>query len=139
MPSLRALFGFALLALSTAQDVTTGRTSDSSTNDANKEMLLAALDDVSAYSDNVDALVCVYEVNTLETQAVSATGAANDNFGVTGCKVDTEFVGRCPDLTTFPSCGNYNIVVSSESKAGTNKVTSITAQKSVSGGKCRTK
>ncbi|OWY93045.1 hypothetical protein PHMEG_00037696 [Phytophthora megakarya] len=64
----------------------------------------------------------------------ATSGTASYNFGVTGCNADKEFVGRCPDLTSFPECGTYNIFVSSDAK-----VTSITGQQTKSSGKCQSK
>lgn len=141
MPSLctlaSSLSGLVLLAASSAQE-TTGEWSKTNPTDADSKMLYEALGGVSSYSPEVTTYLCVYKVNDLETQS-SATGATNYNFGVTGCNADKEFVGRCPDLTTFPGCGSFNIFVSSESKTDTPKVTSITGQELKSRGKCQSK
>ncbi|POM64675.1 hypothetical protein PHPALM_19755 [Phytophthora palmivora] len=122
MPSLGSIatfFGLALLAVSNAQD-TTQRQSNPNVSEVDKTLLLAAVNDVDAYSSDVSTLVCVYTVDKLETKK-------NDySFGITGCKVDAEFVGRCPDLTSFPGCGSYNVVVSSKAKGKKPKVKSIT-------------
>ncbi|KAF4046336.1 hypothetical protein GN244_ATG01265 [Phytophthora infestans] len=55
-------------------------------------------------------LICLYKVNMLDVKKDTY------NYSVTGCKVDPEFVGRCPDLTSFPGCGSYNVVLTSKSK-----------------------
>ncbi|KAG3048492.1 hypothetical protein PI124_g24318 [Phytophthora idaei] len=80
-------------------------------------MLLTALNDVDSYKSST--LICLYKVNKLEVKKNTY------NYSVTGCKVDPEFVGRCPDLTTFPGCGNYNVVLTAKSKSKKPKVQSI--------------
>jgi hypothetical protein len=123
MPSLNTsaifLFGLALLAVSNANPYQL----NTNATEADTTMLLTALSDVDAYSSDVSTLVCLYKVNTLETKK------NNYNFGVTGCKVDAEWVGRCPDLSSFPGCGAYNIVVSAK-KSKKPQVTSIAKQPS---------
>ncbi|OWY93046.1 hypothetical protein PHMEG_00037697 [Phytophthora megakarya] len=119
MPSLGSFvtfFGLALLAVANAED-TTQRQSSSAVSEVDKTLLLAAINDVDAY--NSKTLVCVYTVDKLETKQ------NNYSFGITGCKVDQEFVGRCPDLTSFPACGKYNVVVSSKAKGKKPQVKSI--------------
>ncbi|KAG7380780.1 hypothetical protein PHYPSEUDO_006781 [Phytophthora pseudosyringae] len=123
MPSLRviatSLFGMALLAVSNAQDATP-RQSNANVTDTDNNVLLTAVNDVDAYSTHVSTLICIHTINNLEVKKNSY------NYSVTGCKVDPEFVGRCPDLTTFPGCGSYNVVLASKSKSKKPKVKSIT-------------
>ncbi|KAG1698780.1 hypothetical protein DVH05_014735 [Phytophthora capsici] len=95
--------------------------------DADSEKLYAALGDVDAYSPEVTTYLCVSKIDGLESQGT------NYKFDVTGCNADKEFVGRCPDLTSFPECGSYSIVISD------NKVTSIIEKKLKSTGKCQGK
>ncbi|KAJ8525632.1 hypothetical protein ON010_g15484 [Phytophthora cinnamomi] len=92
--------------------------------DADTTLLLSAVGDVSTYSSGVATFLCVYKVNSLETQAGTAGDITDYNFGVTACNAGSkQFVGRCPDLTTYPDCGNYNIVVSPNS--GKPRVTTV--------------
>ncbi|GMF23598.1 unnamed protein product [Phytophthora fragariaefolia] len=130
MPSLHAiassLFALALVAVPGAQAAswTKGNVTES-----DSSLLYSAVGDVSTYSASVSTYLCVYKVNSLKTQNVK--GTTNYNFGVTGCNAGgEEFVGRCPDLTSFPGCGNYDIVVSSQSKTSKPKVTSVKKQAS---------
>ncbi|KAG2759533.1 hypothetical protein JG687_00013166 [Phytophthora cactorum] len=124
MPSLTsiatALFGLAL-AVSNAQDATqhqsTPHQSNANVTEPDSGMLLTALNDVDSYKSST--LICLYKVNKLEVKKNTY------NYSVTGCKVDPEFVGRCPDLTTFPGCGNYNVVLTAKSKSKKPKVQSI--------------
>ncbi|KAE8902307.1 hypothetical protein PF005_g30320 [Phytophthora fragariae] len=129
MPSLRAIASsiFALTLVSSAQ---AGARAKTNVTDADSALLISAVSDVSSYSSGVSTYPCVYKVNSLETQTTS-NGATDYNFGVTGCNAGgEEFVGRCPDLTSFAACGNYKIVVSSESKTSKPKVTSVKKQTS---------
>ncbi|KAL3658610.1 hypothetical protein V7S43_016494 [Phytophthora oleae] len=115
-------------SLSTLASSLVGEWAKASLTDADSEKLYAALGNVDAYSPEVTTYLCVYKITGLETQGA---GTTNYKFDVTGCNADKEFVGRCPDLTSFPGCGSYNIVVSD------NKVTSITGQKLKATGKCQ--
>ncbi|KAJ8515773.1 hypothetical protein ON010_g18516 [Phytophthora cinnamomi] len=126
MPSLRAIvssiFALALVSAPSAQAIR------SSVTDADTTLLISAVSDVSTYSSGVSTYLCVYKVNSLKKQADTA-GQSKYNFGVTGCNAGgEEFVGKCPDLTSFPACGSYNIEVSSDSKTGKAKVTSVKKQ-----------
>ncbi|KAJ8525554.1 hypothetical protein ON010_g15560 [Phytophthora cinnamomi] len=125
MPSLRAIVSsiFAL-ALVSAPGAQAGAWIKSNVTDADNTLLISAVSDVSTYSSGVSTYLCVYKVNSLKKQGT--TGSSKYDFGVTGCNAGEEFVGRCPDLTSFPRCGDYNIVVSSDSKTGKAKVTSVT-------------
>ncbi|EGZ14087.1 hypothetical protein PHYSODRAFT_384730, partial [Phytophthora sojae] len=117
MPSLRtiasSIFALALVSVHGAQ---VGAWTPANVTEADNTLLLSAVGDVGSYSSGVSTYLCVYKVNSLETQAGTAGGATNYNFSLTGCNAGEEFVGRCPDLTSFPGCGSYNIEVSSESK-----------------------
>ncbi|KAG1698779.1 hypothetical protein DVH05_014734 [Phytophthora capsici] len=122
MPSLRtigaSLFGLMLLAVANGQDATPRQSANVTESD--NGVLLTAINDVDSYSSDVSTLVCIYTVNNLQVKKDTY------NYSVTGCKVDPEFVGRCPDLTTFPGCGKYNVVVTSKAKSKKPKVKSIT-------------
>ncbi|EEY62442.1 uncharacterized protein PITG_14903 [Phytophthora infestans T30-4] len=116
MPSLTSIasaaFALALLSVSNAQHATQQQqqTPHQSSKGAEPDssMLLAALNDVDSYKSST--LICLYKVNMLDVKKDTY------NYSVTGCKVDPEFVGRCPDLTSFPGCGSYNVVLTSKSK-----------------------
>ncbi|KAF4044063.1 hypothetical protein GN244_ATG03634 [Phytophthora infestans] len=107
-----AAFALALLSVSNAQHATQQQqqTPHQSSKGAEPDssMLLAALNDVDSYKSST--LICLYKVNMLDVKKDTY------NYSVTGCKVDPEFVGRCPDLTSFPGCGSYNVVLTSKSK-----------------------
>ncbi|KAG6613029.1 Extracellular cystatin-like protease inhibitor [Phytophthora cinnamomi] len=127
MPYLRAItssiFALALVSVS-VPGAQAGSWTKTTVTDADTTLLLSAVGDVSTYSSGVATFLCVYKVNSLETQAGTAGGIANYDFGVTACNAGgKEFVGRCPDLTTYPDCGNYNIFVSSNS--GKPRVTKV--------------
>ncbi|KAL3658609.1 hypothetical protein V7S43_016493 [Phytophthora oleae] len=121
MQSLRAIGAslFVLLAVANGQDATP-RQSAANVTESDNGVLLTAINDVDSYSSDISTLVCIYTVNNLQVKKDTY------NYSVTGCKVDPEFVGRCPDLTTFPGCGSYNVVITSKSKSKKPKVKSIT-------------
>ncbi|EEY62444.1 uncharacterized protein PITG_14905 [Phytophthora infestans T30-4] len=110
--TLCGAFALALLSVSNAQHATQQQqqTPHQSSKGAEPDssMLLAALNDVDSYKSST--LICLYKVNMLDVKKDTY------NYSVTGCKVDPEFVGRCPDLTSFPGCGSYNVVLTSKSK-----------------------
>ncbi|KAJ8552387.1 hypothetical protein ON010_g10158 [Phytophthora cinnamomi] len=58
--------------------------------DADTTLLLSAVGDVSTYSSGVATFLCVYKVNSLETQAGTAGDITDYNFGVTACNAGTE-------------------------------------------------
>ncbi|EGZ14085.1 hypothetical protein PHYSODRAFT_335761 [Phytophthora sojae] len=127
MPSLRTIassfFALALVSVPAAQ---AGAWTPANVTEADNTLLISAVSDVSSYSSSVSTYLCVHKVNSLKKQAGKTS---NYSFGVTGCNAGgEEFVGRCPDLTSFPGCGSYNIAVSSDSKTGKLKVTSVKKQ-----------
>ncbi|KAG6612921.1 uncharacterized protein IUM83_11789 [Phytophthora cinnamomi] len=128
MPSLRAIISsiFAL-ALADVPGAQAGAWTKSNVTDADNTLLISAVSDVSTYSSGVSTYLCVYKVNSLKKQT-GTTGSSKYDFGVTGCNAGEEFVGWCPDLTSFPSCGSYNVFVSTSSKTGKAKVASVKKQ-----------
>ncbi|EGZ14084.1 hypothetical protein PHYSODRAFT_335760 [Phytophthora sojae] len=129
MPSLRiiasSIFALALVSIHGAQAAAWTKVN---VTEADNTLLLSAVGDVSSYGSSVSTYLCVHKVNSLKKQAGKTS---NYSFGVTGCNAGgEEFVGRCPDLTSFPGCGSYNIAVSSDSKTGKPKVTSVKKQSS---------
>ncbi|EGZ14086.1 hypothetical protein PHYSODRAFT_335762 [Phytophthora sojae] len=129
MPSLAAiassLFALALVGAHGAQ---AGAWTKTNVNGMDTALLLSAVGDVGSYSSGVSTYLCVYKVNSLETQAGTASGPTNYNFSLTGCNAGEEFVGRCPDLTSFAGCGSYNVFVAKQSKTSKPKVTSVKKQ-----------
>ncbi|KAE8902302.1 hypothetical protein PF005_g30896 [Phytophthora fragariae] len=131
MPSLRAIassiFALALVSAPSAQ---AGAWVKANVTAADNALLLTAVGDVNAYSSGASTYLCVYKVKSLKKQNGAVAGATKYNFAVTGCNAGEEFAGRCPDLTSFPGCGGYNVVVSSASKTSKPKVTSVKKQAS---------
>ncbi|CAI5738377.1 unnamed protein product [Hyaloperonospora brassicae] len=130
MPSLRAittsLLGLFLLTISSATDAAQ-RQSDGTPQHVRDDEVTAAtpaqtaqlLSALQVYGTKNKWSVCVFTSN-----APVKKGNAYAYFMV-GCQVDETFAGACPDLYTFPKCGNYTVVVSSpESKKP--KVKSVT-------------
>ncbi|KAE8969758.1 hypothetical protein PR003_g28447 [Phytophthora rubi] len=93
-------------------------------------LALVSAPGAQAGASGASTYLCVYKVKSLKKQNGAVAGATKYNFAVTGCNAGEEFAGRCPDLTSFPGCGGYNVVVSSASKTSKPKVTSVKKQAS---------
>ncbi|KAG6623091.1 protease inhibitor EpiC2B [Phytophthora cinnamomi] len=93
MPYLRAItssiFALALVSVS-VPGAQAGAWTKTTVTDADTTLLLSAVGDVSTYSSGVATFLCVYKVNSLETQAGTAGGIANYDFGVTACNAGAE-------------------------------------------------
>ncbi|GMF23283.1 unnamed protein product [Phytophthora lilii] len=123
MPSMLAIASSLLLLTVSGAQASTGVWSKANVTEADHTLLLAGVGDVNNYASDVTTFLCVFKVDSLKIQV--ASGKTNYNFGVTGCNAGEEFVGRCPNLTSFAGCGSYNVVVSKGPKSATPKVTSI--------------
>uniref|UniRef100_A0AAV1U3L7 Uncharacterized protein n=1 Tax=Peronospora matthiolae TaxID=2874970 RepID=A0AAV1U3L7_9STRA len=134
MPSLIAvaasLFSLALLTTSSATDAAQHqsdviprhlRGGKTGATHAEMSQLYSA---IQAYSDQDPdrLLVCVLKANS------PVKNGKNYNYKITGCRVDSEFLGPCPDDFTFSGCGPYNVVVSNP-KSKKPMAKSITAPK----------
>ena len=134
MPSLRAittsLFGLALLTISSAADATQ-RQSDGTPHHLRDDKVTAATAATPAETAQLLSALKVYGTKNKWSVCVFTSNAPvkngnNYDYFMTGCQVDETFAGACPDLYTYPRCGNYTVVVSSpESKKP--KAKSVTA------------